>query len=265
MSDSAVDLQKHLFEGPDWPGFRVFCTTRHGGVSASPYASFNLGDHVGDEAGAVRENRRRLQSLVPAAPNWLQQVHGTDVLDADRDQSGQSISAPNAPQADAAVTRIPGKVLAILTADCLPVVIAAVDASVLAVAHAGWRGLAAGVLENTLERMQVARGVALQAWIGPAIGPRAFEVGNEVRTAFMHAKADASSAFKASGGRDAAGAPRWLADLPALAEQRLRGAGVHKVVHSGQCTVEHVDRFYSYRKEGQTGRFATVAWMLPRG
>jgi len=244
-----------VHEGPAWPGLRIFATTRAGGVSRAPYASLNLGAHVGDAAEAVAENRARLRTLLPSEPLWLEQVHGTRVADADT----EAAPAP----ADAAVTRTPGRVLAIMTADCLPVVIAAPGAGVLAVAHAGWRGLAAGVLENAVAAMAVRPGTELRAWIGPAIGPAAFEVGDEVRAAFARVAAPPADAFIATGGRDAAGAPKWLADLPALAEQRLRAAGVATVVRSGLCTVAGNDRFYSYRKEGVTGRFATVAWLRP--
>lgn len=247
--------QPFVQEGPDWPGLRIVATTRAGGVSAAPYASFNLGAHVGDAPGAVAANRARLRALLPSDPLWLDQVHGTRVADADHE-------ADPAP-ADAAVTRVPGRVLAIMTADCLPVVIAAPEARVLAVAHAGWRGLAGGVLENAVAAMGVPPDAGLRAWIGPAIGPLAFEVGDEVRAAFARAAEPPAGAFVPTGGHDAAGAPKWLADLPALAEQRLRAAGVATVVRSNLCTVAGNDRFYSYRKEGVTGRFATLAWLVP--
>mgnify|MGYP001271631541 FL=1 len=242
-----------LHEGPEWPRVRIFSTTRHGGVSRAPYAWLNLGAHVGDAPEAVAENRARLQTLLPSAPLWLEQVHGVRVVDADRER----YPGP----ADAAVTRTPGKVLAIMTADCLPVVIVAGEAGVLAVAHAGWRGLAAGVLENAVAAMGGVRGSQVRAWIGPGIGPRAFEVGDEVRAAFSARDASAQDAFVPTGTFDDAGKSKWLADLPALAERRLRAAGVETVVHSGVCTVAHNDRFYSYRKEGTTGRFATLAWL----
>lgn len=244
-----------VHEGPVWPGLRMFATTRMGGVSRAPYASLNLGTHVGDTPEAVAENRARLRALLPSEPLWLDQVHGTRVADADREATPEP--------ADAAVTRTPGRVLAIMTADCLPVVIAAPGVGVLAVAHAGWRGLAAGVLESAVAAMAVPPGTDLRAWIGPAIGPSAFEVGDEVRAAFARAATPPAGAFIATGGRDAAGAPKWRADLPALAEQRLRAAGVAMVVRSGLCTVAGNDRFYSYRKEGVCGRFATVAWLRP--
>ncbi|MDX3905300.1 MAG: peptidoglycan editing factor PgeF [Pigmentiphaga sp.] len=233
----------------------MFSTTRAGGVSSGRYASLNLGTHVGDAPEAVAENRARLQALLPSSPFWLEQVHGTHVADADQPAAHQP--------ADAAVTRTPGRVLAVMTADCLPVVIAAPAAGVLAVAHAGWRGLAAGVLENTVAAMALPPGAVLRAWVGPAIGKEAFEVGDEVRAAFASTCPPPTGAFLPAGTCDAAGLPKWRADLPALAEQRLRTAGVEVVVHSGLCTVADNHRFYSYRKEGATGRFATLAWLEP--
>ncbi|GAA4337871.1 peptidoglycan editing factor PgeF [Pigmentiphaga soli] len=244
-----------LLPGPAWPGVRMACTTRAGGASAGPFGGFNLGAHVGDEPAAVAANRERLQRLLPGAPRWLEQVHGTAVADVD------ALPADAVPRADAAVTRRPGTVLAIMTADCLPVVIADARSSVLAVAHAGWRGLLAGVLEQAVTAMAVGPGVPVRAWLGPAIGPQAFEVGDEVRAAFVAEDPACACAFAATGGHDAQGAPKWLADLPALAQHRLRRAGVGVVVHSGLCTVAESDRFFSYRRDGRTGRFATLAWL----
>lgn len=255
MTLPAATLTLSVHEGPAWPGVRLFATTRHGGVSRAPYAALNLGAHVGDTPEAVAENRARLQALLPSSPLWLEQVHGTRVADADRE--------PEPAPADAAVTRTPGRVLAIMTADCLPVVIASAETGVLAVAHAGWRGLAAGVLENAIAAMGDVPGGLLRAWIGPAIGPRAFEVGDEVRVALVRGQAALDDAFAPTGTCDAAGRPKWRANLPMLAERRLRAAGVATVVQSGLCTVAQNDRFYSYRKEGMTGRFATIAWLTP--
>lgn len=249
--------------GPAWPGVRCLVTTRSGGRSTGVYASLNLGDHVGDDMSAVAANRALLSAVLPGAPLWLRQVHGVEVVDADR----RTDRVREVPCGDAAVTRQAGQVLAIMTADCLPVVIAADDASLLAVAHAGWRGLVAGVLEQTVARMQEKTGVALRAWVGPAIGPRAFEVGDEVRAAFVAEDAGARDAFVLLEGAVAAADParrKWLADLPALAQRRLRGAGVVDVQQSGLCTVENPDLFFSYRRDGQTGRFATLAWIEPR-
>jgi hypothetical protein len=245
-----------LVHGPAWPGVRVLATTRLGGVSAAPYDSLNLGAHVGDEPQAVAANRARVAALLPREPLWLDQVHGTEVFDADAAVSAELIAPP---RADAAVTREPGRVLAVMTADCLPVVIAA--DGVLAVAHAGWRGLAAGVLENAVAAMRVNRGAELRAWIGPAIGQSAFEVGDEVRAAFAERHALPEGIFVLNGASDAQGRPKWQADLAGLAALRLRASGVQTIVQSGICTVEENDCFYSYRKEGRTGRSATIAWL----
>lgn len=240
-----------------FPGLRIAVTTREGGVSAGSRASLNLAGHVGDDPSAVLENRRRvLQALeLPAAPCWLQQVHGVAVADAD-------IAAH--PVADAAVTR-GSAVLAVLTADCLPVVLAmrspADGAWRLGVAHAGWRGLVGGVLESTLAALEAmgAERASACAWLGPAIGPQAFEVGGEVREAFIAADPLAAADFTPN----ARG--RWQADLFALARQRLSRAGVVAVSGGGICTVDGGAHWYSYRREARpgadTGRFATLAWI----
>jgi len=238
--------------GPGWPGVACFCTTRAGGVGAAPYDTLNLGLKAGDDPATVAENRRRLRAGLPGDPFWLAQVHGSRVLDADADLPGG--------QADAAVTARAGRVLAIMTADCLPVVLSDLDGRVLGAAHAGWRGLAGGVLENTLDelRRRHPRARGWRAWVGPGIGPEAFEVGEDVREAFAPGGPQALAAF----------APRpqargkWLADLPALAELRLRRAGVEQVSLSRLCTVQHRELFFSYRRDGRTGRMATLAWLL---
>jgi len=239
-----------VINGPAWPGVRILVSTRSGGVSQPPFDSMNLGDHVGDAALAVEANRARLDAMLPAAPCWLRQIHGTDVHDAD---TGEPQHA-----ADAAVTREPCRVLAILTADCLPVVIADQAGRALGVAHAGWRGLAAGVLERTVDAVRHRAGGQglLHAWIGPAIGPTAFEVGADVLQAFGGITGPAAQAFAARPGI----AGKWWCNLPKLAEQRMRAAGVSAIEHSGLCTASDV-RFYSYRKQGSTGRFATLAWL----
>lgn len=235
---------------PDWPvAERVgaLVTTRRGGASAGRYASFNLAAHVGDDPAAVAANRRRLAEAgrLPATPLWLRQVHGTRVAAAER--------AGVAPEADAAVAREPGRVLAVLTADCLPVLLAARDANVVAIAHAGWRGLAAGVVEAALGAMQVpAAGVA--AWLGPAIGPRHYVVGADVAAAFADAPGH-------SGALTSAGPGRWHCDLAALARARLAAAGVADIGGCGLCTYEEAGRFYSYRRDGETGRFASLLWI----
>jgi YfiH family protein len=243
-----------VVRGPDWPEIAVFTTTRQGGISRAPYGNFNLGVNAGDDACAVSENRRRLRAALPAAPVWLTQVHGTDVMNGD----AKSVQAPIA---DAAVTTTSLQPLAILTADCLPVVIADADGKVLGVAHAGWRGLAGGVLENTVAaaRARLPRARGWRAWIGPAIGPRAFEVGDDVRDTFITADASAGVCFVPITGKPG----KWLADLPGLAEQRLRRTGVEAVEKSGLCTYEDSEQFFSYRRDGPTGRIATLAWLLP--
>ena len=239
---------------PAWPvssRVRAFVTTRAGGVSTGPFASLNLGRGTAPDAGddplAVDENRRRVAAHLPAAPTWLRQVHGCAVARVERPLAA-------APEADAAVTRAAGVPLVVLVADCLPVILAARDGTSVAIAHAGWRGLAAGVLEATVAAMDTDP-ASLRAWLGPCIGPRAFEVGDDVRDAFVQRDATWAAHF----------APhrpgKWLADLPALARARLAVAGVSHV-HGGQwCTVSEPDRFYSYRRDGVTGRFGAFVWL----
>jgi len=242
---------KH-FIVPDWPvppNVRALQTTRQGGVSRAPYASFNLGNHVGDDRLAVAANRARLNEYLAGDPVWLEQVHGTRVVDA------TSCSPGDPPvQADASFARESGVVCAVMTADCLPVLFCDDDGSVVAAAHAGWRGLLAGVLEQTVAAMTVSPG-RLLAYLGPAIGPRAFEVGDEVRSAFVAADAAMAAAFKPT-------LPgKWLADLYLLAHLRLAGQGVARVYGGDFCTVSDADRFFSYRRDGQTGRMASMIWL----
>lgn len=246
---SLHDLSEACCIVPDWPapvGVRALVTTRSGGVSLPPYDSLNLGDHVGDAAAAVANNRARLQRLLPSGPRWLEQVHGTVVANADR---GDGLR-----QADAAVAREAGVVCAIMTADCLPVLFCDDTGAVVAAAHAGWRGLAAGVLEATVARMGVAPSSVL-AWLGPAIGPGAFEVGGEVRDAFQRVDPEAGIAFVST-----AQPGKWMADIFALARRRLMRAGVVRVYGGGVCTHADPARFYSYRRDGVTGRFASLVW-----
>jgi hypothetical protein len=236
---------------PDWPApprVRTLITTRSGGVSRGSYASMNLASYVGDEADAVRANRTRLRGRLPAEPAWLEQVHGTAVADAERVTAGAC--------ADACVARRPGAVCAVQTADCLPVLLCDEAASVVAAAHAGWRGLAAGVIEETVRGMR-ARPAALLAFLGPAIGPGAFEVGPEVRDAFVSLSPDAAQAFAPGEG------DRWLADLYLLARQRLAAAGVGRVFGAGWCTYSDPQRFFSFRRERVTGRMASLIWIEP--
>jgi YfiH family protein len=234
---------------PDWPApkrVRALVTTRMGGASRGPYASLNLGAHVGDDPAAVERNRERLRSALPADPVWLQQVHGTEVVDG--------ATAPPLARADAAVARMRHVVCAVLTADCVPVLLAGRDGDVVAIAHAGWRGLAAGVIEAAVARMSVPAASVI-AWLGPAIGPHAYEVGPEVRDAFVRRDAAATVAFAPR--RD----DRFLADLFMLARQRLAAAGVAAVYGGNHCTYTEAERFYSYRRERATGRFASLVWI----
>lgn len=238
---------------PEWPapaGVRALITTRRGGVSQAPYDSFNIGGHVGDDPELVAQNRAMLRAILPAEPVWLEQVHGIQVADADiaRYRVRQ-------PVADAAVSRLPGSVCAVMTADCLPVLLASRDGLVVGAAHAGWRGLLDGVIEATVASMHVS-GDELLAYLGPAIGPDHFEVGPEVRQKFMAADAATEAAFCA--GRD----DRWLADIFHLARLRLSRLGVPaESIHGGrQCTVSAPELFYSYRRDGATGRMASLIW-----
>jgi len=239
--------------GPDWTGVNCFCTTRGGGVSAQRYASLNLGLHAGDDAARVLENRRRLDATLPQSPLWLNQVHGIQVCDADACTDNGGV-----PTADAAVTIRKNRVLAVMTADCLPVVMADMAGCALGVAHAGWRGLLNGVLEQTLACLRARRPgpAAWRAWIGPGIGPRHFEVGADVFLAFTRQDSSTRVFFAEKN----AGS-KWLADLPGLARHRLRRAGVDSIELSGYCTFDREDLFYSYRRDPRTGRMATLAWL----
>jgi YfiH family protein len=238
------------FLTPAWPapaGVRAAVTTRQGGVSRGPYATFNLAAHVGDDPAAVAENRRRLRAALelPAEPAWQEQVHGTGVA---------VLPGATAGPADAAVTFTKGSVCAVLAADCLPVFLASRAGDRVGIAHAGWRGLAAGVVEATVTALDCEPGT-LVAWLGPVIGPAAFEVGGEVREAFLARDEAAAAAFRPGRGG------RWLADLPALARRRLAVAGVADVTGGGICTYSDPQRFYSYRRDGATGRMAALAWL----
>jgi hypothetical protein len=238
---------------PDWPAPARVCalaTTRSGGVSAGSYAAMNLGRGGGDEPAALEENRRRFERFLPAQPIPLAQVHGTAVATLHRDTTAS-------PTADAAVTREAGVVCSVLTADCLPVLLTDRAGSAVGIAHAGWRGLAAGVLEATVDalaRLGAERGNLL-AWLGPAIGPAAFEVGADVHAAFCDTDPGADAFF-------AAGRPdKWHADLYGLARRRLARAGVASVHGGGQCTYTEAARFFSYRRERHSGRMATAVWL----
>jgi YfiH family protein len=235
----------------DWPapaGIRVISTYRGGGASSARFASLNLGDQVGDDPAKVAENRARLvrEARLPAEPCWLTQVHGVGVRDLDTEAAGSEA-------ADAAFTREPGRVCAILTADCLPILLAAESGELVGAAHAGWRGLAAGVIEATVGAMNILPG-RLLAWLGPAIGPQHFEVGAEVRQAFLDQDAGADEAFA----ENARG--RFMADLGLLARRRLRNLGIDRIFGGGPCTYAAADRYFSHRRDGNTGRQATLIW-----
>lgn len=228
-------------------------STRSGGVSTGPFSSLNLGDHVGDDAADVAENRRRWHSSMGADPCWLRQIHGTAVVDA------AALRGRPAAQADASWSTVPGVACVVLVADCLPLLMAAPNGRAVAAAHAGWRGLAGGVIENTLDALTRAAGCSsaeIDVWIGPGIGPRRFEVGADVVAAFGPA---CSARFVASARAD--GTPRWLADLPGLARDRLERCGVHRVSGGTWCTFEDDSRFFSFRRDGLTGRMAAAIWI----
>lgn len=244
---------------PDWPappGVRAAFTLRTGGVSTGCYDSLNLGGRVGDSPAAVTENRRRVKETLrlPADPVWLDQVHGTGVVDLSGDAAAMRAESP--PTADAAVASRSSQVCVVQVADCMPVLLAARDGTVVGAAHAGWRGLAAGVLESTIRRLDT-QPARLLAWMGPAISAAHFEVGDEVRTAFMLEDVEARSAFV----RNSRG--RWQCDLYALARRRLAAIGVSAIYGGGWCTYRDAERFFSFRRDGQCGRMAALIWIEP--
>jgi YfiH family protein len=244
---------------PDWPAppaVRAACSTRDGGVSVSSYATLNLGDHVGDDPRAVAENRRRFATQLRARPVFMKQVHGWGVerLDA---------GTPDATEGDACWTTERGVACTMMVADCLPVLLADSAGSVVGAAHCGWRGLAGaqgqGVLEALVAQMRPAMQGKAMAWLGPCIGPDAFEVGPEVRAAFIATDAAAQACFRPHGDG------KFLADLPALARRRLQALGIDDV-HGNDgttawCTVKHASRFFSHRRDRVSGRFAAAIWL----
>ena len=240
---------------PDWPvpsGVEAWQTCR--GKGPLPYGGFNLGQHVGDDPAAVAVNRNQLLEIIPAQPLWLNQVHGTRVLELPMNEAGTSIDA------DAVMTTMPGVVCAVMTADCLPVLLADKAGRVVGAAHAGWRGLAAGVLEALVHKMTASVNALPQdlvAWLGPAIGPEAFEVGDDVREAIIGLNPLNQAYFKPG----ATG--KWLADLSAIAAAKLQGMGVSSITPSGCCTYTQAERFYSFRRDQVTGRMATMIWIKP--
>lgn len=250
---------------PDWPGLPdnvgALSTVRLGGVSQAPYGDgqggggLNLGVHVGDDAAAVAANRALLQALLPGTPAWLSQVHGVAVVDG-------ALPFDGTPEADASVASTPGAVCLVMTADCLPVLFSSLDGQVVGAAHAGWRGLAAGVLQRTVEAMRERGAGEILAWLGPAIGPQQFEVGQEVLQAYLDGAQDdgerqaVTQAFVAAPGGDG----KYLADIYALARMMLLRVGVTQVSGGQYCTVSDAARFYSYRRDGVTGRQASLIW-----
>ena len=238
------------FIEPAWPApdrVSACCSTRRGGHSAAPYDGFNLARHVGDDPECVRRNRRdlRRQLALPAEPDWIDQTHGTRAVLLESDTSRD---------ADAAVTREPGRVAVVLTADCLPILLCDREGSEVAAVHAGWRGLRAGVIQSALEAMLTPRR-RLLAWIGPGIAQAAFEVGDEVRAAFLERDREASAYFEA-------GLPgHWLCDLAGLAERVLARHGVGRVYRDPHCSFRDAELFYSYRRDGVTGRMAALIWI----
>ena len=245
------------FAAPRAGRVRAWMTTRGGGVSAAPFDGFNLGTRCGDDPQDVACNRARLRALLPAEPSWLRQVHGARVVEAGAAGAYPAAGADAEPEADASIARAPGIVCAVLVADCLPVLLAARAGTVIAAAHAGWRGLSAGVLEATVRAMQMPP-QDLMAWLGPAIGPQQFEVGAEVLDAFTRLDAGAAGAFKSIPGR----AGKFLCDLVALARRRLQMLGVTQISGGAYCTVSEA-RFYSFRRDKVTGRMGAFIWIEP--
>jgi len=238
---------------PDWPApanVKALQTTRAGGTSIGSYASLNLGDHVNDDPLKVAANRQLLNTYVPTEPLWLNQVHGITVVDAS--------AASCLPAADASYTRVSNVVCAVMTADCLPILLCDVQGTIVAVVHAGWRSLLDGVTEATVAAMQ-SPGNELMAWLGPAIGPDAFEVGQEVREAFMARDSKAEAAFRP------VTADKWLGNIYLLARLRLQKMGVTRIYGGGisedYCTYSDAKRFFSFRRDGATGRMATMIWL----
>jgi YfiH family protein len=239
---------------PDWPAparVRAVSTTRHGGVSRAPYDSLNLAEHVGDEAADVRANRARLSAALGVAePPWLRQVHGYAVVDAAYAKAGD--------EADGAMAFTSGPVCAVMTADCLPILLCDEQGDAVAALHAGWRGLASGIIESGVQGLARPPG-SLLAWLGPAIGPDAFEVGEDVFQTFCTADPEAAPAFRPTR------AGKWNADMYMLAQRRLRQLGVSRIYGGGVtrdwCTHRDRARFYSFRRDGTTGRMATLVWL----
>jgi len=277
-SGAEADLRLSDCLIPGWrlaPSVRALVTTRNGGVSLAPFGRWragqaqpgglNLGLHTGDYPQAVESNRRRLSLLTNAVPAWLTQVHGCDVVQAEQALQALQQGAP-ALSADASVTDRPGVACVVMVADCMPVLLADAQGRAVGAAHAGWRGLLAGILEETAARLVALAGVnpEVHAFLGPSIGPQAFEVGAEVRAAFLDAASQeereaTDSAFVPCNVKSG----KYFADLAALARLRLARVGIVEVAGGDRCTVSQADLFYSYRRDGQTGRFAGLTWIDP--
>lgn len=241
-------MPKPEFIIPDWPApvhVKALQTTRAGGVSTGKYASLNLGDHVKDDPLHVAHNRQLLSPMLPSEPVWLQQVHGVRVIDAGTSSCLET--------ADASFTTRKDVVCVTMTADCLPVLLCDEAGTAVAAIHAGWRSLCDGVIEATVKTMPVEAG-QLMAWLGPAIGPDAFEIGSEVREQFIAQDAQAETAFRPHG-------EKWLGDLYAIARQRLQALGIEHIYGGGRCTYSETESFFSFRRDGDTGRMATLIWL----
>ena len=248
---------------PNWPApanVKALQTTRNGGISSVPYHSLNLGEHVKDNSLHVAQNRQLLSQFLPSEPVWLNQVHGVDVIDA--------ANTSCAPSADASYATRKNVVCVTMTADCLPILLCDQAGKAVANIHAGWRSLCHGVIESTIKQMPVETS-QLMAWLGPAIGPNSFEVGGEVRAQFIQKGlalgiSQSETAFKSYG--DNQEQDKWLADIYKIATQRLNNLGVTQIYGGGQnehwCTYTDEDRFFSFRRDGVTGRMATLIWLL---
>ena len=240
------------FLQPEWEvpaAVRAFVTTRAGGYSEGPYAGFNLGQHVGDDDSHVARNRAELVKALslPQEPSWIRQTHSTQAVVLEQESHRE---------ADAAITRKPGMVAVIMTADCLPIMLCDREGSEVAALHAGWRGLQGGIIDATLERMQTPNS-ELQAWIGPGISQENFEVGDEVYAAFVESIDSCEGFFVPHG------AGHWLCDLPGIAQHVLERQGITGVTRDPHCTYRDESMFYSYRRDGITGRMASLIWINP--
>lgn len=236
---------------PDWPAptkIHAVCTTRVGGISQSPYHSLNLGDHVGDDPIAVTQNRHTLSKALhlPSPPCWITQVHGVRVINTQNWQTGE--------EADGIYTTIPNAICAVMTADCLPILLCDKKGQYVAAIHAGWRGLADGIIESTIAQAPCDP-KEIMAWLGPAIGPKSFEAGDDVRNIFLSQNPADESGFSILGNS------KWLVDMYHIARQRLNAVGVSNIYGEVECTVLNPERFFSFRREGITGRMASLIWI----